>query len=100
MRILPSLAVIALTLGLAAPVFAQASPPSSDAGASAPAPSSSSPGAAAPADTGSAGGGGGHTVMNITLQPGAAAALTSGLAQAAAPSDSRNSAPSAKDTAR
>ncbi len=98
MRILPSLAVIALTLGLAAPVFAQAGPPSSDAGASAPAPSSSSPGAAAPADTGSAGGG--HTVMSITLQPSAAVALTSDIAQAAAPSGQTNNTPSATGTAR
>ena len=92
MRIPLSLAAMALTLGFAAPVFAQAGAPLSDAGSSAPTPSGSPPAGAAPIDPGSTGGG--PAMMSITISPGAAAALTSGLAQPAAPSGSTGNNPS------
>jgi len=73
MRIPLSLAAMALTLGFAAPVFAQAGPP--------------------PTDPGSAGIGG-PTMMSITVSPAAAAAPSFGMAQPAPPSGPTGNGPS------
>ncbi len=88
MRIPLSLAAIALTLGLAAPAFAQGttqSPPSPNSGKSAPTPPNSAPAGSMTTDPSAAGG----ASPTMDAQTG-----TTGMAQPAAPSGSTGNNPS------
>ncbi len=89
MRIPPSLAAMALILGLAAPAFAQSgttmSPPAPNAGQSAPSAANSTPAGSTTTDSSAAGG----ASPTMGAQTG-----TAGMARPAAPSGSTGNNPS------